>query len=122
MEIHLNSINYSLPIKDINSTLGSVIAQIGVNSDILTNAINNLAADLQNLNSRVIANEGELFGYAVPELEAISEKLNQKVDLEFLKRRGARRLLPIIEDTTSLIDTKEIDEWFNNFLKDLGYE
>ena len=55
-------------------------------------------------------------------MDAKTEKSNQKTDLEISGQRGARRLLPIIEDRIIPIDTKDLDEWYENFVKELGYE
>lgn len=66
--------------------------------------------------------ENEVYDNLRPELDALTEKSNQKTDLEISKQRGARRLLPIIEDKTISIDTKNLDEWCEKFLKELGYE
>ena len=57
-----------------------------------------------------------------PELDALIEKSNQKTDLEISRQKGTRRLLPIIEDRIIPIDTKDLDEWYENFVKELGYE
>ena len=57
-----------------------------------------------------------------PGLDALIEKSNQKTDLEISEQKSARRLLPIIEDRTISIDTKNLDEWYEKFLKELGYE
>lgn len=50
------------------------------------------------------------------------EKSNQKTDLEISEQKGARRFLSIIEDRTISIDTKNLDEWYEKFLKELSYE
>ena len=66
--------------------------------------------------------ENETYSHLRPELDALIEKSNQKTDLEISGQKGARRLLPIIEDRIIPIDTKDLDEWYENFLKELGYE
>ena len=81
-----------------------------------------MSKELQNLNSRTNVCEDEIFYSIRPELDALTEKSNQKCDLEISEQKGARRLFPIIEDTTTPIDTKDIDDWYENFLKELGYE
>lgn len=73
------------------------------------------------LQSRINVIENDLSGIR-PELDAITEKLNQKADLEIFKQKGSRRLLPIIEDRIIPIDTKDLDDWYDNFLKELGYD
>ena len=57
-----------------------------------------------------------------PGLDALTEKSNQKTDLEISGQKCARRFLPTIGDRTIPIDTKDLDEWYENFLKELGYE
>ena len=66
--------------------------------------------------------ENEVYDNLRPELDALIEKSNQKTDLEISEQKSARRLLPIIEDRTIPIDTKNLDEWYEKFLKELGYE
>ena len=66
--------------------------------------------------------ENEVYDNLRPELDALIEKSNQKTDLEISEQKSARRLLPIIEDRTISIDTKNLDEWYEQFLKELGYE
>ena len=66
--------------------------------------------------------ENEVYDNLRPELDALIEKSNQKTDLEISEQKSARRLLPIIEDRTIPIDTKDLDEWYEKFLKELGYE
>ena len=66
--------------------------------------------------------ENEVYDILRPGLDALIEKSNQKTDLEISEQKSARRLLPIIEDRTISIDTKNLDEWYEKFLKELGYE
>lgn len=66
--------------------------------------------------------EDEVCDNLRPGLDALIEKSNQKTDLEISGQRGARRLLPIIEDRTIPIDTKNLDELYEGFLKELSYE
>ena len=66
--------------------------------------------------------ENEVYVNLRPELDALTEKSNQKIDLEISGQKGAHRFLPIIEDRTISIDTKNLDEWYEQFLKELGYE
>ena len=66
--------------------------------------------------------ENEVYDILRPGLDALIEKSNQKTDLEISEQKSARRLLPIIEDRTIPIDTKDLDEWYEKFLKELGYE
>ena len=66
--------------------------------------------------------EDEVYDKLRPGLDALIEKSNQKTDLEISEQKGARRFLPIIEDRTISIDTKNLDEWYEKFLKELGYE
>ena len=66
--------------------------------------------------------ENEVYDNLRPELDALIEKSNQKTDLEISEQKGVCRFLPIIEDRTISIDTKNLDEWYEKFLKELGYE
>lgn len=66
--------------------------------------------------------ENEVYDNLRPGLDALIEKSNQKTDLEISEQKGACRFLPIIEDKTISIDTKNLDEWYEKFLKELGYE
>lgn len=66
--------------------------------------------------------ENEVYDNLRPELDALIEKSNQKTDLEISEQKSARRLLPIIEDRTISINTKNLDEWYEKFLKEFGYE
>ena len=66
--------------------------------------------------------EHEVYDILRPGLDALIEKSNQKTDLEISEQKSARRLLPIIEDRTIRIDTKDLDEWYEKFSKEFGYE
>lgn len=66
--------------------------------------------------------ENEVYVNLRPELDALTEKSNQKTDLEISEQKGTRRFLPIIEDRTISINTKNLDEWYEKFLKELSYE
>lgn len=125
MAIYFSTNYYSPPkpnAEDAMVALATVCSDIGCTVDEFSRSLEQLTRALNELQGRMCACENETYGYLRPELDALTEKSNQKTDLEISEQRGARRLLPIIEDRIIPIDTKDLDEWYENFLKELGYE
>lgn len=125
MAIYFSTNYYSPPkpnAEDAMVALATVCSDIGCTVDEFSRHLEQLTRALNELQGRVRACENETYSYLRPELDALIEKSNQKTDLEISEQKGARRLLPIIEDRIIPIDTKDLDEWYENFLKELGYE
>lgn len=90
--------------------------------DSLSAALDEIKQLFEMLQCRMNYCENEVYVNLRPGSDDLTEKSNQKIDLEISGQRGTRRLLPIIEDRTIPIDTRDLDEWYENFLKELGYE
>lgn len=125
MSIYYN-VNYHLSneptMEEMSMALATVVSQVGCSFEEASAALEQLTRSLNELQNRLCVCENETYGNLRPGLDALIEKSNQKTDLEISGQKGARRLLPIIEDRTIPIDTKDLDEWYENFLKELGYE
>lgn len=125
MAIYFSTNYYSPPkpnAEDAMMALATVCSDIGCTVDKLSHSLEQLTQALNELQGRMCSCEGETYGYLRPELDALIEKSKQKTDLEISEQKGARRLLPIIEDRIIPIDTKDLDEWYEEFLKELGYD
>ena len=124
MSIYYN-VNYHLSneptMEEMSMALATVVSQVGCSFEEASAALEVLTCSLNDLQNRLQVCENETYGNLRPGLDDLTEKLNQKADLEISKQKGTRRLLPIIEDRTIPIDTKDLDEWYENFLKELGY-
>lgn len=124
MSIYYN-VNYHLSneptMEEMSMALATVVSQVGCSFAEASAALEQLTHSLNGLQNRLYVCENEIYGNLRPGLGALIEKSNQKTDLEISGQKGARRLLPIIEDRTIPIDTKDLDEWYENFLKELGY-
>ena len=118
--------NYIIPNnptgEDLAMALATVINNITISFEEASKAVQKMAKSLQDLENRTNFCENEILYGIRPVLDAFSEKPNQKSDLEISGQKGVRRLLPIIEDTTTPIDTTDIDDWYENFLRELNYE
>ena len=124
MAIYFSTNYYSPPkpsAEDAMTALATVCSDIGYTANEFSHSLEQLTRSLSELQGRMCACENETYGRLRPELDALIEKSNQKTDLEISGQKGARRLLPIIEDRTIPIDTKDLDKWYENFLKELGY-
>lgn len=125
MSIYYN-VNYHLSneptMEEMSMALATVVSQVGCSFAEASTALEQLTRSLNELQNRLCVCENETYGNLRPGLDALIEKSNQKTDLEISGQKGARRLLPIIEDRTIPIDTKDLDEWYENFLKELGYD
>lgn len=125
MSIYYN-VNYHLSneptMEEMSMALATVVSQVGCSFAEASAALEQLTRSLNELQNRLCVCENETYGNLRPGLDALIEKSNQKTDLEISGQKGARRLLPIIEDRTIPIDTKDLDEWYENFLKELGYD
>ena len=108
--------------EDLAMALATVVNNIAISFEEASKAVQKMAESLQDLENRTNVCENEIFYDIRPALDELTEKPNQKSNLEISRQKGARRLLPIIEDATTPIDTKDIDDWYENFLKELGYE
>ena len=108
--------------EDLAMALATVVNSIAISFEEASKAIQRMTESLQNLENRANFCENEILYGIRPALDELTEKSNQKCDLEISMQKGARRFLPIIEDTTTPIDTKDLDNWYENFLKELGYE
>lgn len=125
MAIYFSTNYYSPPrpnAEDAMMALATVCSDIGCTVDEFSRSLEQLTRSLNELQGRMVCCENEIYNCLRPELDALTEKSNQKIDLEISGQKGARRLLPIIEDRIIPIDTKDLDEWYENFLKELGYE
>lgn len=125
MAIYFSTNYYSPPrpnAEDAMIALATVCSDIGCTVDEFSRSLEQLTRSLNELQGRMGCCENEIYSCLRPELDALTEKSNQKIDLEISEQKGARRLLPIIEDRTIPIDTKDLDEWYENFLKELGYD
>lgn len=124
MSIYYN-VNYYLSneptMEEMSMALATVVSQVECSFDEVSAALEQLTRSLSDLQNRLQVCENETYGNLRPGLDALIEKSNQKNDLEISGQKGARRLLPIIEDRIIPIDTKDLDEWYENFLKELGY-
>lgn len=109
-------------MEEISMALATVVAQVGCSFEEASTTLEQLTRSLDELQNRVCACENETYNNLRPDLDALIEKSNQKADLEISGQKGARRLLPIIENRIIPIDTKDLDEWYENFLKELGYD
>lgn len=70
-----------------------------------------LKPSMHDIAHRVHASESELYGYIRPELDALIEKSKQETVLE--------KIDPIVEiKRETIFDTKELDEWYDNFIKE----
>lgn len=124
MAIYFSTNYYSPPkpnAEDAMMALATVCSDIGCTVDEFSRSLEQLTRSLNELQGRMGYCENEI-SCLRPELDALTEKSNQKIDLEISEQKGTRRLLPIIEDRTIPIDTKDLDEWYENFLKELGYD
>lgn len=117
-----NLIFKSLDIEEIRNAFNCIQANIGCTVDSLSAALDEIKQSFEMLQCRMNCCENEVYDNLRPGLDALIEKSNQKTDLEISEQKGARRFLPIIEDRTISIDTKNLDEWYEKFLKELGYE
>lgn len=125
MAIYFSTNYYSPPrpnAEDAMIALATVCSDIGCTVDEFSRSLEQLTRSLNELQGRMGCCENEVYSCLRPELDALTEKSNQKIDLEISEQKGARRLLPIIEDRIIPIDTKDLDEWYENFLKELGYD
>lgn len=125
MSIYYN-VNYHLSneptMEEMSMALATVVSQVGCSFEEASATLEQLTRSLNELQNRLCVCENETYGNLRPGLDALIEKSNQKTDLEISGQKGARRLLPIIEDRIIPIDTKDLDEWYENFLKELGYD
>ena len=112
----------SLDIEEIRNAFNCIQANIGCTVDSLSAALDEINQSFEMLQCRMNYCENEIYDNLRPGLDALIEKSNQKTDLEISEQKGARRFLPIIEDRTISIDTQNLDEWYEKFLKELGYE
>lgn len=117
-----NLIFESLDIEEIRNAFNCIQANIGRTVDSLSGALDEIKQSFEALQGRMGYCENEVYDNLRPGLDALIEKSNQKTDLEISEQKSARRLLPIIEDRAIPIDTKDLDEWYEKFLKELGYE
>lgn len=112
----------SLDIEEIRNAFNCIQANIGSTVDSLSAALDEIKQSFEMLQCRMNHCEDEVYDNLRPGLDALIEKSNQKTDLEISEQKGVCRFLPIIEDRTISIDTKNLDEWYEKFLKELGYE
>ena len=117
-----NLIFKSLDIEEIRNAFNCIQANIGCTVDSLSAALDEIKQSFETLQCRMNYCENEVYVNLRPGLDALIEKSNQKTDLEISEQKGAHRFLPIIEDRTISIDTKNLDEWYEKFLKEFGYE
>ena len=117
-----NLIFKSLDIEEIRNAFNCIQANIGSTVDSLSAALDEIKQSFEMLQCRMNHCEDEVYDNLRPGLNALIEKSNQKTDLEISEQKGVCRFLPIIEDRTISIDTKNLDEWYEKFLKELGYE
>lgn len=117
-----NLIFKSLDIEEIRNAFNYIQANIGCTVDSLSTALDEIKQSFETLQGRMNHCENEVYVNLRPELDALTEKSNQKTDLEISEQKGTRRFLPIIEDRTISINTKNLDEWYEKFLKELSYE
>lgn len=130
-------VNYYLPDEptgeDLAMALATIVTQVGISFDEATEALRKLSQTLQNVQNQMVVNqsmifvelepqlsevkgrlkaaESEIFDHLRPDLDALIEKSNQKTDLE--------KIEPIIEiKREPIFDTKELDEWYDNFMKE----
>ena len=112
----------SLDIEEIRNAFNCIQANIGSTVDSLSAALDEIKQSFEMLQCRMNHCEDEVYDNLRPGLDALIEKSNQKTDLEISEQKGVCRFLPIIEDRTISIDTKNLDEWYEKFLKELSYE
>ena len=112
----------SLDIEEIRNAFNCIQANIGSTVDSLSAALDEIKQSFEMLQCRMNHCEDEVYDNLRPGLDALIEKSNQKTDLEISEQKGVCRFLPIIEDKTISIDTKNLDEWYEKFLKELSYE
>lgn len=97
--------------EELAAALATVVSQIGISFEEATRHIVDLTTALNNLQNRVCVCESEIFSCIRSELDALTEKSNQKEDLE--------KISPIVPKETKLINTQNLDDWYDNFLKEL---
>ena len=116
MAIYFSTNYYSPPkpsAEDAMLALATVCSDIGCTVDEFSRSLEQLTKSLSELQGRMCCCEGEVYGYLRPELDALIEKSKQKENLE--------KISPIVSKEVKLINTQNLDEWYDNFLKELGY-
>lgn len=104
MSVYYN-VNYHLsnepPMEEMSVDLATVASQVGCSFEEASAALKSLTHPLNDLQNRLCVCENETYGNFRPGLDALTEKSNQKTDLEIFSQIEQNPFLPCFVDFDS---------------------